>query len=288
MSLASRIGIGTVQFGLDYGISNQKGKVKRAEIGRIFALADQHGIVHIDTASAYGDSEKNIGQFALGRFKITTKTQPNPDRIEQVLARFHQSLVNLNLPKIETLLVHHVSDLLQPDGPLLWRALQGLKEDGQVKAIGFSCYEDDQPKVLAQRFRPDVIQLPVSILDQRLLMDGTIKALSDMGTRIIARSVFLQGLVSMTPSQLPARLIDAGAHILAIQTASKLLNISPIQFALGFVLNHPEIDHAVVGVTSADELAHLLMTPDFDLPQEDARQLACQDPAILDPRRWPK
>ena len=63
--MISKISIGTAQFGLDYGISNQRGKVPFSDVENIIELAYSRGIDKLDTASAYGKSEKVLGEIGV-------------------------------------------------------------------------------------------------------------------------------------------------------------------------------------------------------------------------------
>ena len=66
--LLDRICLGTAQFGLDYGIANARGKVSFDEVGQILRCALENGIVTLDTAGAYGDSEQMVGAFLKNDF----------------------------------------------------------------------------------------------------------------------------------------------------------------------------------------------------------------------------
>jgi aryl-alcohol dehydrogenase-like predicted oxidoreductase len=153
-----------------------------------------------------------------------------------------------------------------------------LKAQGRIGAIGFSAYLDDDPVALARRFAPDIVQLPASLLDQRPASTGVLAALADMGVAVHARSIFLQGrLLADAPgpgadaiSEVRSRLAGAG--------------ISPMAAALGWIADQPAIDAAVIGVTTADELAAILLTP--PVQGLDWGSFALNDPAALDPRTW--
>ena len=71
-----KLGIGTAQFGLDYGISNTSGKTSLKEVRSILKIATENGVDVLDTAYFYGDSESVIGRCLLeqNRFRIITKT----------------------------------------------------------------------------------------------------------------------------------------------------------------------------------------------------------------------
>ncbi len=76
------IGLGTVQFGIDYGISNKSGKVSLDEQKRILNFAKKNGVDLLDTAINYGDSEKNLGLCGIKQFKVVTKIPEIPKNLE--------------------------------------------------------------------------------------------------------------------------------------------------------------------------------------------------------------
>ena len=69
----SKIGLGTVQFGLDYGISSSQGKVTKDDAKNIISFAQENKINLFDTAPAYGTSEKVLGESDISNVKIITK-----------------------------------------------------------------------------------------------------------------------------------------------------------------------------------------------------------------------
>ena len=50
--------LGTVHFGLDYGINNDVGKISEDDAFRILMISYQNGIRTLDTAGNYGNSER--------------------------------------------------------------------------------------------------------------------------------------------------------------------------------------------------------------------------------------
>ena len=207
-----KLGLGTVQFGQAYGVSNSRGHVPPGEAAAILALARDAGITTLDTAANYGEAEKVLAALDTGSFRIVTKTIGLGQGLDAVIARARQSAQAL---KADTLLVHAAGDLLGPDGDALWKALLELREQGVFRKIGISAYVADDPAALAQRFRPDVMQIPFSLLDQRLLADGSLARLKNLGVEIHARSLFLQGLLFLAPDALPEKLQSAAPQLRA-------------------------------------------------------------------------
>jgi aryl-alcohol dehydrogenase-like predicted oxidoreductase len=273
-----KLGLGTVQFGQAYGVSNKRGQVSHDEAARILARAAQTGVTVLDTAANYGSAEEVLADLNTQPFRLVTKTISAKAGVAAVVARARQSAERL---KADTLLVHSAADL--KDGAL-WPALQALKEEGVFRKIGISVYVADAPLVVAQTFRPDVMQLPFSVLDQRLLKNGALTRLKDLGVEIHARSVFLQGLLFL--DVLPEKLRHAALELAVAKATIAASGATPLAAALGFVLSRPEIDLALVGVTTAGELEEILEASKRPLPALDWSALALNDETVLTPSLW--
>ena len=277
-----RLGLGTVQFGQPYGVSNTAGQVPLAEVQAMLARAAAEGVAVLDTAANYGQAEEVLTQCDTSAFRIVSKTVSVKNGVAAVIARARQSVQSLG--RVDVLLVHAVADLKGPDGDELWRALRALKEQGTVGAIGISAYVADDPATLAQRFRPDVMQLPFSLLDQRLLQDGSLAQLKELGVEVHARSLFLQGLLFM--ETMPEKLRDAAPLVKRVRQQIAAAHATPLAAALGFVLSRPEVDVAVVGATSRHELDEILATARAPLPALDWTACALNDTRVLTPSLW--
>jgi aryl-alcohol dehydrogenase-like predicted oxidoreductase len=280
--LLGRLGIGTVQFGQAYGVSNTEGQVSRAEVKLILALAARAGIGLLDTAANYGEAEAVLGGTDLNSFRVVSKTCGIAHGVHGVIARVRESVATLGA--VDLLLVHSVRDLLGPSGTTLWRALQALKAEGVIGGIGISAYVADDPVALAERFQPDAMQLPFSLLDQRLLHDGSLARLKNMGVEIHARSLFLQGLLFMP--QPPEKLSAAGPMLAQARAEIAQAGLTPLAAALGFVLSRPEIDVAVVGMTSLSQFQEIITAALSPLPEMDWQACALKDERILTPSLW--
>jgi aryl-alcohol dehydrogenase-like predicted oxidoreductase len=276
-----KLGLGTVQFGQAYGVSNARGQVARAEAAVILARAAQAGVTVLDTAANYGEAETVLASLDTRPFRIVTKTISAAGGVEVVVARARDS--KAALPRADTLLVHAAADL---GDPALWPALQKLKADGVFAKIGLSVYVADDPAALAARFRPDVMQLPFSLLDQRLLKDGTLARLRALGVEIHARSLFLQGLLLMQPERVPRHLMAATPHLIALRGRLDRAGVPPLAAALGFVQSRPEIAVALVGVTGRDEFDEIFAAAAQPLPDLDWDACALADERILTPSLW--
>jgi len=290
-----KLGLGTAQFGLDYGVSNRSGKTPASEVAAILREATAYGIEVLDTAPLYGDSEAAIGLALAGsdRFRIVTKTPAfgrraiDAEDAQHLRDTFLQSLHKLGLRSVYGLLVHHGEDLLTRNGELLFEAASALKREGFVQKIGASVYSGEQIEAILGRFPVDLIQLPVNILDQRLVANGHLGRLKAAGIEIHARSVFLQGLLLMPPSMLPAYFDPVRAQLHRLREEIAAIGLKPVEAALGFVLGIEEIDVVLCGI---NDVAQLLEICGAAAKHADVSRLhhhAIHDAAILDPSRWP-
>ena len=284
----SRIGLGTVQFGIDYGVSNTGGRVPASEVSLILASAHQAGIAVLDTAASYGSAEEAVGRALSGehRFRIVTKSLPLSHGLDEVEKRARRSLALIGRKPVDAILVHAAQDLAGPDGPRLWSLLLRLRDEGLYERVGISAYVGDGPLSLARRYRPDLMQVPFSLLDQRLKCSGELQALKDLDIEIHVRSIFLQGLLLMDPGRLPARLAHAEHALAATRARIQRAGLTMIEAALGFVLGQDEVDIALVGVTSRTELVEIVAAAAARLPEFDWGACAIDDPNTLTPSLW--
>jgi aryl-alcohol dehydrogenase-like predicted oxidoreductase len=280
--MASRLGIGTVQFGQAYGVSNHRGQVPFEEARAILTRATQAGIGLLDTAANYGVAEDVLSQLDTSAFRMVSKTIQAAQGVEAVVARARRSVKTLG--RVDLLLVHAVSDLLGSQGAELWRALQALKAEGAVGGIGISAYVADNPVGLAERFRPDAMQVPFSLMDQRLLHDGSLARLKALNVEVHARSLFLQGLLFLdTP---PKNLAYAAPMLAAVRKRIADGAATPLEAALAFVLSRPEVDVAVIGVTARHQLDQILDIIAMPPPDIDWAACALDDARVLTPSLW--
>jgi aryl-alcohol dehydrogenase-like predicted oxidoreductase len=280
--MLEKLGLGTVQFGQAYGVSNQHGQVPKDEAAAILQRAAKAGISLLDTAANYGEAEAILSGFDTSPFRIVTKTISLSRGLDQVVERARQSAGSL---KADTLLVHAAKDLEGAEGQALWAALRRLKDEGAFRKIGISAYVADDPARLAEKFRPDVMQLPFSLLDQRLLENGTLARLKAMGVEVHARSLFLQGLLFL--EELPAKVRHAAPHLAQVRKNLQVANVTPLAAALGFVLQRPEVAFGLVGVTSNGELEDIIAAAKRRaLPALDWTSFALKDELVLTPSLW--
>jgi len=291
------LGLGTVQLGLDYGVTNREGLPDAGAARRIVETALAAGIVTFDTAHRYGESEHRLGEFLPERpeIRIITKTPtfdeiPRQDQAAALRVAFQASLAALRRRHVYALLAHSGDDLLTPSGPALYREMRRLRDDGVVRKIGASVYDADELDTLLDRYPLDLVQIPVSVLDQRFVQSGTIRKLAAAGVEIHARSIFLQGIVLSDPSRLPDFFTaELRGKLGSFHQRMNQARASALQGALQFVRGIGELDCIVIGATSSAELQQIVEA--FAQPAAiaaDFQEFACDSRMMIMPKEWPK
>ncbi len=289
MALSNRLALGTVQFGLLYGIANQDGQVGRDEAAAIMDSAWAEGLDTLDTAIAYGESEQVLGEIGVGQWQVISKLPTIPESCTDVAAWVQESVLSslerLKLPKLRGLLLHRSQQLLGPQGEALYRALVALKDQGKVEKIGVSIYGPDELDALWSHYQFDLVQAPFNIIDRRLATSGWLSRLHQAGTEVHIRSVFLQGLLLMEAANRPATfnrwqpLWQQWHRWLDEQT------LTPLQACLGFALSQTEIDRVVVGIDSLKQLQGILASVEAPAVMPPT-SLMCEDLDLINPSHW--
>lgn len=289
-----KLGLGTAQFGLVYGISNEVGKTPPEEVQKILDVAFQNGIRIIDTAPLYGTSEEVLGQCVPQKccFAIVTKTPVfnksliTVDDAQMLEDTFRLSLTRTRQQSLYGLLIHRVEDLLSEGGFLLMERMLKLKSERLINKIGISVYTGDQIDLVMKNYSIDLIQLPINILDQRLLDGGYIARLKGAGVEVHARSVFLQGLLLMDPHMLPSHFDTVREHLINYHNILRQNAITPIEAALSFIENQTEIDVVICGVNSHQHLKEIIQSVAGPGKNLNYKEFKINDESIINPSKW--
>ncbi|WP_051249311.1 aldo/keto reductase [Inquilinus limosus] len=289
---ALALGLGTAQFGLDYGIANDRGVCPPEDVAAILETAAAAGIAVLDTAPAYGTAERVLGEVlpAAHRFRIVTKTphltglRDEGEIRRAVLDTFAGSRTKLRRDRLAGLLTHNANDLLRPGGPALWAAMEDLKRTGEVERIGASIYSAGQLDALLARYPVEIVQLPWNAVDGRIA-PSRLAELAGQGIELHARSVFLQGLLLAPPDRAARVSPQAEALIGRWHDAVAALGAEPLAAALGAVIGQPEIGTALVGVTRPEELAGILRAA--AAPPPPMAPVRSVNDLVLNPALWP-
>jgi len=287
----NKLGIGTAQFGMDYGINSTQGKVTSDEIKKILEFAKLHNINLLDTAFSYGTSEKSLGVNDISKFRVVTKIKKFMNNsitkkdIEMVDRDTMQSLQNLNQRNIFGLLIHDCNDLNKPGSNLVISYLERLKREKKVTKIGVSAYNRQQILSVIDRFSIDIIQVPLNILDRRLIEDGTIAMLASRGIEVHVRSIFLQGLLLMPKESRPSKFNHWARIWNTWEEWLKDYNISALQASVRFALTLPNIANVIVGIDNVKQLDEIIQASEGNLPKLP-NEFFTSDERLLNPSNW--
>ena len=286
----SKLILGTAQFGSGYGITNTVGRIDDMAMSMVMTTAVSSGIDTFDTAADYGDSQARLGlqpgssdrhyvtKFSLGD---DAGVQPSDEDL------FARSAEALGVEVLDGVLFHRISDLIDARFPAALAALRDARTDGRISRIGVSVYDGEDLDLALSRFPDlDLLQIPGSIVDRRLVDDPKVARLKTGGTEIHVRSAFLQGLLLSSPESLPEffsplrQSLDGLARVAAEQETTVL------GLAIRFLRDHEMVDGVIVGATNERELSAISaqwhdravqsLDLDFTVPS-----------ALLDPRGWP-
>jgi aryl-alcohol dehydrogenase-like predicted oxidoreductase len=283
----SKLGIGAGQFRLE-GVHSPRGRSPEAEVGEILAVAARSGLRVLDTSSSANYTEAVIGSHLPKpcRFRMMVKASRldrGPDHVE---AEARTALRRLGLQRADAIIVQMAGELFGAHGMDSWNRLLAMRDEGLFQFVGVSALASDDPLGLVKRFKPDIVQAPASLLDQRLLLDGTLATLAEWGVEVQLRSIFLQGLLFLPPDRVPGEFKLAASRLSRVRRMIAEGRSDPLQAALGFALSREEASAVIVGVTSAAELQAVGAAAMSPPPELDWDNMALEDPSALDGRGW--
>ncbi|MCB9362533.1 aldo/keto reductase [Candidatus Woesearchaeota archaeon] len=274
----SRLILGTVQFGLDYGINNLSGKIPEPIVQSIVDTALEQGVTKFDTAPVYGSSEEVLGRSLHSRqVQLISKLPPNASVKEKII----RTLKTTGQDRLYGFLVHEYKGFDRMDELLVCKA------EGLVQKIGFSLYYPEELIELKQKKVPvDIVQIPCNIFDQRFL-----PYIRESGLEVHVRSVFLQGLLFRSPQKLHPHFTGLKKHMEQLNNISAETGISIAALSMAFVLAQDGVDYMVIGVDSLDNLMQNLKDADTELDDRTLnhlRALKVHDENLILPTKWPK
>jgi aryl-alcohol dehydrogenase-like predicted oxidoreductase len=274
----SKLVLGTVQFGLQYGV-NSAGRPSEEAVKDILSEASKGGIATLDTSSAYGNSEEILGECITPDegFKIVSKY---PKGETPVAEMFNGSLNRLKVKRLYGYLLHHFE--VFKENPKVWDEFVALKESGKLQKIGFSLYSPEELEFILDKKSPfDLIQVPFNIFDKKFL--PYMKELHEKGVEIHVRSTFLQGLFFKDREKLPERLKPMKKYLLQLDDYSKSTGLSISEIALNYNLQNPYIDGVLIGVDNVEQLKmNLSSVKDTPIDIE----IEVKEKELLNPVNW--
>lgn len=252
----NKLVLGTAQFGMDYGINNERGKIPREEVFEILSEALSSGIDTFDTAYDYGESELLIGEFVKTFQKnlriISKLPKCEPSEVDSL---FNTSIDRLGVDSLYGYYIHNFQNYIENQG--IWEVLEDMKAGEKIRKIGFSLYYPSELEyILNNNVNVDMIQLPYSVFDRRF--EKYFSTLKNKNVEIYVRSIFLQGLGFRDPLKLKGSFEKIKDKILGLRLISKKMNIPLASLFLNFVMLNNYVDRVVIGVDSLENLREIV------------------------------
>ena len=282
----SKIVLGTVQFGTNYGINNTTGQVTKDEVAIILRIASENGINTLDTSSAYGTSEQVLGEALKqtgSHFNIVSKY---PKREIGVRETFIKSISNLGVNSLYGYLEHHFE--FYQEHPETFDEMQKLKDEGYIQKIGFSLYNPQQLQYLYDHnVQFDIVQFPYNIFDRQF--EPYMEKLCKDFVEIHTRSAFLQGLFFKDTSTLPEKLVPLKGYLDKLHQYCEKHNLAVENLALSYVLHNTYVQGALIGVDNHHQLESNLNVAAIKLSNEDIefiQSIDIKEKELLNPVNW--
>ena len=292
MNRTDKLILGTVQFGLPYGINNPSGMPDYNEVSSILTLAHESGITLLDTAEAYGVSQEVIGRYHNEqpfRFEVITKFDHRKDLISQdITERVETDLSILSVKQLYAYMFHSFADYKNYSTPFESQ-LTSLQKRGVIQKIGVSIYTNEEMAQVIEKGNVQLIQLPFNLLDNFAQRGELIRKAKERGIEVHTRSVFLQGLFFMEDNTLPSKLAPLSPYLKALRNMAGSLGTSIQALALNYAVQSIGIDKVLIGTEKRHQLeANISALNQFIHPSlmKEIDELVVASPELLNPVNW--
>ena len=290
--------VGTVQFGMTYGIANQQGRPSRKEVLEIIKFGYESGICDYDTAAVYGESEEVLGQCfkdlgICNKVNVFTKIKALDNQAKkseknyknEIVASLDRSLKRLKMDCVAGVLFHREEDVQH------LVLLQMQKQAGKCHTVGVSCgHEPEKVTDFLNTDSIEALQLPFNLMDHRHSEAGVLEKVHKNGVLSFIRSAFLQGILTMKNDEIPTALANLCSLHLRYTSLAEEAGITLKEMALRFILNH-SVSKVVIGIESLMQFKENLCffergpLPD-DLMKAITMNYEQPDPYLITPGLW--
>lgn len=293
--------LGTVQFGLDYGIQGAS-RPSPEDALAMLDYAVKNGVDAIDTAAAYGTAEEVVGCFLSGGYvsrdsvRIVTKfgmdifdgadAAEYPQRLRSAAEK---SLRRLRTDYLDAFICHIPT---AAGNDAVMSAMDALKKSGVARHVGFSVYETEEALACLGTGVVDFVQAPFSVFDQRMKSSGFLDGAVAEGMDVHTRSAFVQGLMLMDAGSIPPHLAATRPYVAELESLCRENGVTRRALALAYVKSNPGISHLVFGVDSMEQLKEIVGDFAGEMPsglvEEIGARFASVPAEIFMPNKWRK
>jgi uncharacterized protein len=286
----NKIILGTVQFGLNYGINNKSGKPTYESIKEILDFAHQKNIIFLDTAEAYGDAQEIIGEYhqdSLNLFKIITKFSPlRKDLPKKISERVKCNLKTLKIESLYGYMFHSYTDF-KTYFNLFKKELLLMKKEGLIKKIGVSLHSNEEIIEVLKNDHINLIQLPFNLLDNSNQRKEVLIKAKAKGIEVHTRSVFLQGLFFQDSNEIRGKLLELKEDLNIIKSLVEKEDMNDL--ALNYAHSKEYIDCVLLGVDSLNQLKSNINTiknSNTEKFNHEVDNIVVKNNLLLNPANW--
>ncbi|MDB4130955.1 aldo/keto reductase [Flavobacteriaceae bacterium] len=284
--------LGTVQFGLNYGINNQQGKPSDSSVKSILDKAYTTGITLLDTAEAYGDAQERIGLYHNkygNKFKVITKFSSSVKNLPSNISdRVLNNIKILNIDSLYCYMFHSFNDFnnyfyeFEKDLCL-------LKNNGFIQKMGISLQTNEEFEKILEFDNIDLIQIPFNLLDNSNKRNEILIKAKQKGIEVHTRSVFLQGLIFKNPSDKNPIVKSLKSELEILNRIANKSNCSMEELALSYCLHQKNINNIIIGVDSINQLNDNVKAASYNICEDDIKvinNINVKDLDLLNPSLW--
>ena len=284
--------LGTVQFGLNYGINNQQGKPSDSSVKSILDKAYTTGITLLDTAEAYGDAQERIGLYHNkygNKFKVITKFSSSVKNLPSNISdRVLNNIKILNIDSLYCYMFHSFNDFnnyfyeFEKDLCL-------LKNNGFIQKMGISLQTNEEFEKILEFDNIDLIQIPFNLLDNSNKRNEILIKAKQKGIEVHTRSVFLQGLIFKNPTDKNPIVKSLKSELEILNRIANKSNCSMEELALSYCLHQKNINNIIIGVDSINQLNANIRAASYNILEDDIKvinNINIKDLDLLNPSLW--
>jgi len=293
----SKIILGTVQLGMPYGVGRWANELMpEAEAFRILDAAWEMGITTLDTSPDYGLAEMRVAKYMKANpakcFHIISKIKNIPlgkNYISKVFNRWHADCPFNGLDNCSSIsiLLHREHDICRQE---ISEHLNRMVYSGQVSRWGVSVYDERYARIAASVDQCSVVQLPFSALNQSFGRSGTIELASSSGKIVLARSVFLQGLINSARHDFNASGSEKLRFIDSLLKSVKSVEPDLNDFCIKIALQESGVSNLVIGADTPEHVKAWIGAIDASnskpISEKLLRQLRNFRDDALNPAKW--
>jgi len=291
--MISKLIFGTANFSRNYGSArNQKNQSKK-NIIKILNYLKKNKIYNLDTSIEYTNVDKKIKFSKYKNWKIITKINlerfqhyKSEDKIlTKLILLLEKNAKNAGVKNIEVLLLHNSNIMFTKNGDRYFSILKKLKHLKKIKKFGYSIYDFNTIDRLVKNFKPDILQCPYNIFDQRLNNNKLTGLLRKKKIEIHVRSVFLQGLLLLKIKNLPSKFSKWKNNFIKLDNWTKTHNYSKLEVCLNFIIHNKLIDKIVFGAEDLNQMKQILSL-DLDKKIKLPKNMSVCDESLINPLKW--